>query len=196
MYTDNIVTNTTVARQRFGKHITEVTQSTVGPPLLGSRSLGIFRSNRQNTNNSRVIHELLDMVICNLFAWKLVQSRRVQSQGILRSSFVTVENTRSLVRNGASLRQPLTVSCYIIDCNCKGSVNKSNHPIQNPLLLVTQTPHTWHLCGLGFIPLQSSHNNSPYIMNEKYILCSNTSNFGSKFAFSDISHLLLYPASA
>jgi hypothetical protein len=27
----------TTARQRFGKHILEVTQSTVGPPLLGSK---------------------------------------------------------------------------------------------------------------------------------------------------------------
>jgi hypothetical protein len=32
-----IVTNMTTARQRFGKHIPEVTQLTVGPPLLGSK---------------------------------------------------------------------------------------------------------------------------------------------------------------
>jgi hypothetical protein len=31
----------------------------------------------------------------------------------------------------------------IIDCNCKGSASKSNQPIENPSLLVTQTPHTW-----------------------------------------------------
>jgi hypothetical protein len=30
----------------------------------------------------------------------------------------------------------------IIDFNCNRSVNKSNHPVQNPLLLVTQPPHT------------------------------------------------------
>jgi hypothetical protein len=57
------VTNMTVVRQRFGKHISQVTQSTVGPPLLGSRSLGTFRSNGQNTNNDRVIHELLEVVV-------------------------------------------------------------------------------------------------------------------------------------
>jgi hypothetical protein len=41
----NILTNMTVARQRFGKHFSEITQSTVGSPLLGSRSLGTFHSN-------------------------------------------------------------------------------------------------------------------------------------------------------
>jgi hypothetical protein len=67
----------TVARQRFSKHISEVTQSTVGPPLLGSRSLGTFLSNGQNTNN-RVIHEFFEVVFYVRFAWKLVQARRVQ----------------------------------------------------------------------------------------------------------------------
>jgi hypothetical protein len=33
-----IVTNMTIARQRFGKHILEVTYSKVGPQLLGSNS--------------------------------------------------------------------------------------------------------------------------------------------------------------
>jgi hypothetical protein len=31
----------------------------------------------------------------------------------------------------------------IINCSCNRSANKSNHPIHNPLLLVTQTPHMW-----------------------------------------------------
>jgi hypothetical protein len=45
----------TIARQRFGKHILEVTQSTVeGPPLLGSKSLGTFRSNGKNTDNNKL----------------------------------------------------------------------------------------------------------------------------------------------
>jgi hypothetical protein len=39
----NIVTLMTIARQRFGKQISEVTLSTVeGQPLLGSKSLGTF----------------------------------------------------------------------------------------------------------------------------------------------------------
>jgi hypothetical protein len=46
--------NMTIAKQRFGKHIPEVAQSTVeGPPLLNSKSLGTFRGNRQNTDNNR-----------------------------------------------------------------------------------------------------------------------------------------------
>jgi hypothetical protein len=49
----NIVTNMTTARQRFGKHIPEVTQSTAVRLLLGSKSLGTFRSNGQNNNNNR-----------------------------------------------------------------------------------------------------------------------------------------------
>jgi hypothetical protein len=50
----NTVTNMTIARQRLCKLITEVTQSTVeGSPFLGSKSLGMFRSNCQNTDNNR-----------------------------------------------------------------------------------------------------------------------------------------------
>jgi hypothetical protein len=41
----NTVTNVSVAKQRFGKHILEGKQSTVGPPLLSSRLLCTFRSN-------------------------------------------------------------------------------------------------------------------------------------------------------
>jgi hypothetical protein len=48
------------------------------------------------------------------------------------------ENTRSPLRNGAGLKQTLIVSCYTVDCNYNRSANKSNHPIQTPLLLVTQ----------------------------------------------------------
>jgi hypothetical protein len=45
-WNQHTVTNITIARQRFGKHIPEVTQSTVeGPPSLGSKSLGTFHSN-------------------------------------------------------------------------------------------------------------------------------------------------------
>jgi hypothetical protein len=51
----HIVTHMTVATQRFSEHVSEVTQPTVGPPLLSSRSLGMFLHNGQNTNNKRII---------------------------------------------------------------------------------------------------------------------------------------------
>jgi hypothetical protein len=59
------VTDLTIARQRFGTHIPDITQSTVeGPPLLGSNSLGTFRSNGHNT----VIHGLFEVVVSLRFA--------------------------------------------------------------------------------------------------------------------------------
>jgi hypothetical protein len=45
------------------------------------------------------------------------------------------------------------LSAVIIGYNCNRSVNKFNHPIQNPLLLVTQTPHMWQYVG-GFTCFQ------------------------------------------
>jgi hypothetical protein len=57
----------TIARQLFGKHIPEVTLSTVEePPLLGSKSLGTFHN-----NGKTVTEELFEMVIYILFASKL-----------------------------------------------------------------------------------------------------------------------------
>jgi hypothetical protein len=42
----NIVMNMAIGSQQFGKDIHEVTYLTVeGPPLLGSKSLGMFHSN-------------------------------------------------------------------------------------------------------------------------------------------------------
>jgi hypothetical protein len=44
-----IVTYMTIARQKFGKHVPKVTQSTVErPPLLGNKQVGTFRSNGWN----------------------------------------------------------------------------------------------------------------------------------------------------
>jgi hypothetical protein len=41
-----------IARQRFGKGVLEITQSTVeGLLLLGSKSLGTFYTNRKTDNN-------------------------------------------------------------------------------------------------------------------------------------------------
>jgi hypothetical protein len=84
----DILTNMTVARQQFGKHISEVRQSAAGSLLLSNRSLGTFHSNGQNTDNNRRIHEMFQVVLYIRFAFKLVQSRRIQSQGILNSAFL------------------------------------------------------------------------------------------------------------
>jgi hypothetical protein len=52
----HIVTNVTITRQPFGKHIPEARQSTVGgPPLLGTKSLGTSLSNGRNTDNRRTV---------------------------------------------------------------------------------------------------------------------------------------------
>jgi hypothetical protein len=68
----------------------------------------------------------------------------IQWAVILRSSCVTVEDTTHVVQ----LEMERVLSSHWlwadkIGCNCNRSANKSNHPIQNSLLLVTQTPHTW-----------------------------------------------------
>jgi hypothetical protein len=95
----NIVTNKTIARQRFGKHIPEVTQSTVEEtPLLGSKSLSAFHRNGQDVDNSRrtvrggglssirprVIKERSFVNSLESF----VRELRVHSEVIFRSSFV------------------------------------------------------------------------------------------------------------
>jgi hypothetical protein len=55
-----------IARQRFGKRVPEITQSAVeGPPLLGIKSLGAFRSNGKPDNNRE---ELFESVIYLRFA--------------------------------------------------------------------------------------------------------------------------------
>jgi hypothetical protein len=62
----SIMKSTTIARQRFGKHISEVTQSMMeGPPLLGSKLLGTFRSNGRNR---LITDELFEVVVSLLFA--------------------------------------------------------------------------------------------------------------------------------
>jgi hypothetical protein len=40
----------------------------VGPPLLGSMSLGTFRSNGQNANTKREIQEMFEVVISHRLA--------------------------------------------------------------------------------------------------------------------------------
>jgi hypothetical protein len=115
----------TIARQRFCKRISEVTQSTLGPPLLGSRSLGTFRSNGKNINNNRVIHELFEVAVSRRFApsykregiresntWKSqMWDSKIWSQvprdsdprktALARTSSIYKGQTRPVVREGA-----------------------------------------------------------------------------------------------
>jgi hypothetical protein len=69
-----------IARQRFGKHVPKVRQSTVeGPLLLRSKSLGTFRSKGQTQN---ITEELFEMVIYIRFSPSYkrgVIRKRVQS---------------------------------------------------------------------------------------------------------------------
>jgi hypothetical protein len=65
---------TSIARQRFAKHIHKVTQSTIGHPLLSSRLLRFVAP--QKTSNR--MSEPFEMMIYIRSAWKLVQSRKMQ----------------------------------------------------------------------------------------------------------------------
>jgi hypothetical protein len=106
----NTLTNMTTARQRFGKHILEVTQSTVGPPLLGSNSPNTYsRGNRRMTTVRVVTHIRV--------AWKLYKScdsclRESNEWAEIVVSDSGIADTRSPLRNGASLKQSLLVSCH------------------------------------------------------------------------------------
>jgi hypothetical protein len=52
----NTMANMTIATQRFGKHVPEVTQLTAeGLLLLGSKSPGTFHSNGKPDNNRRIV---------------------------------------------------------------------------------------------------------------------------------------------
>jgi hypothetical protein len=81
--TEDIMTNMTIARQRFDKHVPEATQSTVeGPPLLGSKSLSTYPPQRavatklthvswQQINAEYNTEQLFEIVISIRFALKL-----------------------------------------------------------------------------------------------------------------------------
>jgi hypothetical protein len=61
------------------------------------------------------------------FASKLVQFRRVQSQEILRSSFVTVEKKTLVVQQGmARVLDSHSLGAVLNGFNFNGSANKSN----------------------------------------------------------------------
>jgi hypothetical protein len=75
----------TIARQRSGNtrsHCNEQTQKSIARQWLAKHTFPRQRIKQE------LIHRLLEMMICIRFAWKLVQFRRVQSQGILHSAFV------------------------------------------------------------------------------------------------------------
>jgi hypothetical protein len=61
--------------------------------------------------------------------------------GILRSSFVTVEEKTLVIQQGMErVVDSHWLWAVITDCNCKELLINFNHRIQNPLLLVTPTP--------------------------------------------------------
>jgi hypothetical protein len=102
----------------------------------------------------------------------VVQGSRSRSNWFVNQNQVSHsrrEDTRSPVRNGASLKQSLFVRCY----NCNRSAKYSNYPIQNPLLLVTQTPHTWkceylRLNVASFVKLCTEINESILRLSNEY----------------------------
>jgi hypothetical protein len=97
---------TSIADQHFGKHILEVTQSTVEPPLLSSRLLRFVAKDKANNNK---MSESLEMIIYIRHAWKLVQSRRLQSRDIIQRFFIPHSSDR-VVMHSEGVK---CVSCYI-----------------------------------------------------------------------------------
>jgi hypothetical protein len=66
-------------------------------------------------------------------------SRGEHAQGCLRSPFVAVEEKSLIAQQGMErVSDSHWLWAVIIDRNWNRSVNKSNQPIQNPLLLVTE----------------------------------------------------------
>jgi hypothetical protein len=63
----------------------------------------------------------------------------------------------------------------IIGCNCNSNVNKSNHPIQNPLLLVTE-PRTREISCVYVFACQSRCKTKAYLTHRSFYrklsLCS------------------------
>jgi hypothetical protein len=69
---------------------------------------------------------------------------RIHFGVILRSAFVTAEEMTLVVQQGMErVVSSHWLWAVIIGCNCNRSANKSNHQIQNLLLFVTQSRHTW-----------------------------------------------------
>jgi hypothetical protein len=104
-----------IAEQRFGKH--RLKAAIVEPDTVLSILLGNGSCTfPRQTHSWRAVMEHLEAVISIQFYGSFVQTGVVQE---------------------------LNVWAVVIDCNCTRSANKSNHQIQNPLLLVTLTHNTW-----------------------------------------------------
>jgi hypothetical protein len=74
----------------------------------------------------------------------------------------------------------------IIDCNCNRSTNKSSHPIQNPLLLVTQIRGNILACDA----MKSGENLSTFQKNILSPICVTRRTFGLVIGF--IEHFRLF----
>jgi hypothetical protein len=57
----------------------------------------------------------------------------------------------------------------IMGCNWNWNANKSNHPIQNPLLSVTQTPHTWYYNQFWNCRMKYLLSRKPFAIGHVYI---------------------------
>jgi hypothetical protein len=116
----------TIARQRLGKHNPEVTLSTIGHPLQGNE--------RINTHSWHVI-----------YVFRGVRAEELQegTEGSTTGSVVELERERS--ESSAGKDEGFGWILIVSSCNwlwlrviVQEGVSKSNHPIQNPLLLVTE----------------------------------------------------------
>jgi hypothetical protein len=130
--------------------LTHVSGTSWNSPLLSNGSVSTFPWQRITQSNTRTV----EMVIYIRFAWKLVQSRRVQSQEILHSTFVRVfsdsvssdssfvirhngrEDISSLVRNGGSLRQSLIVIVTAVPINSIVKSRTRYHSSRNPKYVI------------------------------------------------------------
>jgi hypothetical protein len=137
----------TPARQRLGKHVPEITLPTTEGrlkagvwsqnkrPLLGNGLLThvchrINTLSRHNTymNNSSGTLEGRDFYLVLL---------KLQKGGLIRTGEQLVSRRQGLERVLDS-HWLWAVIVIVIKHNCNRSANKSNHPTQNPLLLVTE----------------------------------------------------------
>jgi hypothetical protein len=67
------------------------------------------------------------------------------TDSLIRTKSATAEKKTFVVQSGMErVLDSNWLWASIIDYNYNRSANKSNQPIQNPFLFVTQTPNTWH----------------------------------------------------
>jgi hypothetical protein len=127
-----------IASQRLPKHrfpwqrIKQTHTRTFGRTDL---STDVGRNIRLRLRISSIIYSLENSVFsCGALTSEQRELKNLPTRKSEPSQSRRREDTRSSVRNGASLRQSLIVTC----CNFKRCANKSNHTVQNSLLLVTE----------------------------------------------------------